>query len=98
MRAEVAPWIGLLAGPTLFLTNMEANFVAVPWVCATGNYWLLHLFHAATLTLILSVAAVARAVIARDRFLGELGVLSSVFSTALLIAHWVPNFILGACQ
>ena len=87
-----------MAGPTLFLTNMEANFVAVPWVCATGNYWLLHTFHAVTLILMLSVFAIARNVGQRDRFLGELGSLSSAFSIALLVAHWIPNFILGACQ
>jgi hypothetical protein len=98
MRTAVSPWIGLLAGPTLFLTNMEANFIAVPWVCATGNYWVLHFLHAVALLLILGVLGMAWLAIAKQWFLGTLGVMSAAFSLTLLVAHWIPNFILGACQ
>ena len=62
MRSPAAPWIALLAGPVVFLINLQANFTAVPWVCATGNYWLLHAIHAVALTLVIWAGLVAHRV------------------------------------
>ena len=113
MRSSAAPWIALLAGPIVFLVNLQANFTAVPWVCATGNYWLLHTIHTIGLALILGAGLVAHRVWqtsgggassegadvkSREHFLGLLGVMGAALSVALLLAQWYPEFVLGACQ
>ena len=113
MKSPAAPWIALLAGPIVFLINLQANFTAVPWVCATGNYWLLHAIHTVALILVISAGIVAHGVWqrsgggvsseaadieSRDHFIGLLGVMSATFSVALIVAQWYPEFVLGACQ
>ena len=113
MRSPAAPWIALLAGPIVFLMNLQANFTAVPWVCATGNYWVLHAIHAFALALVLWAGLVAHRgwqasgggvssegadIKSRDHFVGLLGVMSAALSVALIVAQWYPEFVLGACQ
>lgn len=113
MKSPAAPWIALLAGPIVFLMNLQANFTAVPWVCATGNYWLLHAIHAFTLLLVIAAGLIAHTIWqasgggvssegadtrSREHFLGLLGVMSAAFSILLIAAQWYPEFVLGACQ
>jgi hypothetical protein len=107
------PWLGLLVGPSVFLINLQANLTMVSWVCATHNYWAIHLSH------VISVAVVAwsgllahRAYLRvgrgvpgeagdandRERFVAVGGLLVAAFSIVSLTAHWIPNFILSACQ
>ena len=113
MKSPSVPWIALLAGPSLALANQLANFVAVPWVCATGNYWLLHAFHVIAIALAVWAGSISHRlwqirgggasseagdIESRDHFLGFIGVMTAAFSVALLLAMWYPNFVLGACQ
>ncbi len=113
MKSPVAPWIALITGPLLCLINQLINFVAVPWVCATQNYWLLHLTHALAFGLVVwagflshrvwrdtggGVSSEGPEVKARDHFLGLIAIMTSAFSAALVLAMWLPNFMLGACQ
>jgi hypothetical protein len=113
MKPDVWPWISLFTGPTAFLLNLQANFTMAPWVCATGNYWALHVAH------VIAFGAVAWAawhvhgvwqdagggasdesaeVRSRDHFIGLLALMINVFSAGLIVAQWVPDFIMGACQ
>lgn len=107
------PWLGLLTGPIIFLINLQANFTMVSWVCATHNYWAFHLAHAMSIALVswsilLSWRAYARTgqgvpgeegdAADRERFVSVMGLIVGSFSILSLIAHWIPNFLLGACQ
>jgi len=109
----VEPWFGLLAGPSVFLLNLQANFTMVPWVCATHNYWPIHLAHVIALAVVawsglLAWRAYERAgkgvpgeegtSADRERFLSVMGCIIASFSLLSLVAHWIPNFILSACQ
>jgi hypothetical protein len=109
----MALWLGLIVAPLLFLVNMEVNFALVPWVCGSGEKWIIHLAHAAALALILmcgipayrvwqsegrEVKAEGPDIPSRDRFLAVLSMAMSGYIGTALVAHWIPSFILGACQ
>jgi hypothetical protein len=113
MKPDAWPWIALFTGPTAFLLNLQANFTMAPWVCATGNYWAPHVAHLVAFSAILWAAWHVHGVWqdagggpsdessdvrARDHFLGLLALMVNVFSAGLILAQWVPDFILGACQ
>jgi hypothetical protein len=113
MKPDARPWVSLLTGPLMFLLNLQANFTMAPWVCATGNYWALHLVHAIALSFVIwagwhvhglwqqhggGTSDESSEVKSRDHFLGLLGLMINVFSGTLIIAQWVPNFLIGACQ
>jgi len=107
------PWLGLVTGPLVFLINLQVNLTMVSWVCATHNYWPIHLAHIVSIAVVawtglLSYRAYLRtgdgvpseggSARDRERFLSVSGMLISSFSILSLIAHWIPNFILSACQ
>ena len=107
------PWLGLLTGPSVFLINLQANFTMVSWICATHNYWAIHLAHVLSLAIVSASGVLAhRAYLRvgrgvpgeagdandRERFIAVAGMLVASFSIVSLIAHWIPNFILSACQ
>ena len=107
------PWVGLLAGPLVFLINLQVNFSIVSWVCSTRNYLPIHFAHVVSILIVawaglLSHRAYVRAgrgvpgeagdINDRERFISMAGMLLSLFSIVSLIAHWMPNVILGPCQ
>ena len=102
MPVQATTWLGLVVSPLLFLTNMQISFMLVPWVCGNGHQWVIHLVHAATLTLIVFCSVAARSGM-RDSSQGQhfVAVLSfsmTAFVGVALLAHWIPNFLLGACE
>ena len=112
-KVMIEPWFGFLTGPVVFLTNMQLNFMLVPWVCGSGQLWTIHLAHFVSGLLIAASGwmsfrvwkRVGRGIPGeeghghdRDRFLCVMGMYLSAFSLLLLIAHWIPNFLLGPCQ
>lgn len=113
MRSPVAPWIALTTGPLVCLVNQWLNFVFVPWVCGTSNYWVLHTTHLIALALIVWSGVLAHRVWqrtgggassegpevkSRDHFLGLVAMMTSALSATLVLGMWLPNFLLGACQ
>jgi hypothetical protein len=52
-------WVGLLLGPILALTQLEANYALVRWACGRGQDWPLHLVSALALTLTIGAALLA---------------------------------------
>ena len=54
VRRTAALWVGLLAGPVVWFTLLEANYVMSYVACETRHTWFLHV---ATLVSILAVAA-----------------------------------------
>ena len=102
MSAEAKPWLGLIGAPLLFLTNMQVNLMLTPWVCGNGHFWLIHLAHLITLALIAFLGVPAwtssRRTSGGQHFIALLSISMSAFAGVALAAHWLPNFLLGACE
>jgi hypothetical protein len=102
MFAQTKPWLGFIAAPLLFLCNMQVSFMLVPWVCSNGHAWLIHLSHVTTLGLIALCCLPAWSGTRQDaggqHFLESLSLAMSALVAVALIAHWIPNSLVGACQ
>jgi hypothetical protein len=102
MYSEAKPWIGLIGAPLLFLSNMQASLMLGPWVCGNGHFWLIHLAHVTTLVLIAVTGVPAwnslRHTSGGQQFVALLSVTMTAFTGVALLAHWLPNFVLGACE
>src|SRR5262245_35819229 len=99
-------WIGLFAGPSAFLLELQINYMLVPWACSTGNHSVLQLVVIAALALAVvgGIAAFrARRLYAGEpalsyaRFMAGLGSMLSALSFLLIVAQGVPAFILNPC-
>jgi uncharacterized membrane protein YhaH (DUF805 family) len=101
-------WIGMLAPPLLALTNLELSYALTPWACRTGDRVLMNIVTAILLVAVVlpGIALVRRlhhdwledTVISRPGFMAMLGVLESALFTGVIIAQWMPNLYLSACQ
>jgi hypothetical protein len=106
-------WSGVLAAPVAFLLNLEINYALVPWACATGKTFTIHIASAATLILAcvgwwlawqswrsfnLAWPDGAQGVAPRARFLAAWGFLMSALFALVIIAQIIPTFMLGPCQ
>ncbi len=109
----VSLWAGILAGPVAWLLQMQTGYALVPWACATGHVFVLHL-----VTLGGLLIAAAGALIGwrewqragrewpkgkggpqtRRRFMAVLGLLTSVLFFFVIVAQGIPSFILNPCQ
>jgi hypothetical protein len=108
-----ALWVGLLLAPIAFLINLEAAYALVPTACSSRNGLPVHLVHLACLTLTIVGGVTAwgswRAAgatwpaeeggrLARSRFMAGIGVLLSGLFALVIVAMWIPSFILDPCQ
>jgi hypothetical protein len=106
-------WAGILAGPLAALTQLQANYALVLWVCGTGQAWSLHAVSLAALLVaagagLLSWRSWQRAgaewedggagVLPRSRFMAAVGMFVSAHSAIVVIAQWVAVFVYSACQ
>ena len=109
----LALWTGILAGPVAWLLQMQTSYALVPWACATGHVFVLHLVTLAGLL----IAAAGAWLAWRDwrrfgkewpkgkggpqmrrRFMAVLGLLTSVMFFLVILAQGIPSFILNPCQ
>jgi hypothetical protein len=110
-RDAVLLWTGILAGPFLWFLQQQLCFVLVPWVCDHGGVIWLHTVTLACFvgTVVAGLLAAgywrregrrvdATAGQQRVRFMGTLGVFSSLFFVSVIIAQGIPNFLLDPCQ
>jgi hypothetical protein len=103
----------MLVGPLAFLLNLELSYVLVPWVCATGRHFLLHMVPLGALLLTVSAGVSAwrnwrragragsdstAGVMPRSRFMAGAGLLTSGLFVLVLVAQWLPNVMLIPCQ
>jgi hypothetical protein len=101
-------WYGILGPPLLTLLNLEVSYALTPVACRAGSTLALHLSTAILLALVImaGVGAAMRlrknwledTVLSRPGFMAMLGVLESALFTVLIIAQWLPNAYLSACQ
>lgn len=112
-RSIRALWIGLLVAPTAFLLNLEVAYALVPTACSSQNHLLTHIVHLVCLLLALFGGVTAwrcwkatgeiwpgsdGGPIARSRFMAGLGWLTSALFALVILAQWIPSFVLDPCQ
>jgi hypothetical protein len=108
-----AQMLGVLLAPTAVLAGQQLAYQYVPHDCQVGSSLLGHLIHGGTLVACLAGAFIARsewqrhgsewpedegAPVGRSRLLGAVGVFISLLSALVVLAQWVPRFILSPCQ
>jgi hypothetical protein len=106
-------WVGLLLAPAAFLLNLELAYAVVPTACSAHNRLLVHLVHLACLILAVAGLLVAWSSwrstgetwpgeqgdrLARSRFMSGLGLLLSALFVLVIMAQWIPSFVLNPCQ
>jgi hypothetical protein len=112
-RSNVAQWFGFLGGPIAMLGNLQAQYALVPWACSNGHSLAMHVPPVLSL-LLAGAAAVAAlhewraggggtpgaesGIMARARFLGALGVATSVFFALIIVAMWTADAFLNTCD
>jgi hypothetical protein len=106
-------WLCVLAGPLAALTQLQANYALVLWVCGSAQAWALHAV--SLLALLACVAAGALAwrnwrragalwedggagALPRSRFMSVVGMLVSAHSALVVVAQWVAVFVYSPCQ
>ncbi len=103
-------WTGIMAGPFLWFLQQQLCFVLVPGVCGHGGVIWLHTVTLVCLAGTVVAGLVASRYWRREsrrpdptagqqrvRFMSALGILSSLFFAALIIAQGIPNFLLDPC-
>lgn len=110
--SNFALWFGMLGGATAWLIHLQAAFVLVPWYCARHQTWPLHLLTIALLgfTFVAGVVSVSEwrrspraheyleARADRARFMAVLGALLSALFFLVILAQWIPVFVIDPCQ
>ena len=106
-------WTGLLLAPIAFLINLEVAYALVPTACSSHNELLVHLTHLVCLLLTLYGLLTARRAwrltgntwpgeegdpLARSRFMAGTGMLVSAMFVLVIVAQWIPSFVLDPCQ
>ena len=112
-REIAALWTGLILPPAAFLLNLEVAYALVPVACSSGATLPVHLVHLGCLILALVGGVFAwrcwRATgstwpgeeggrLARSRFMAGLGLLVSALFALVIVAQWIPSFLLSPCQ
>lgn len=110
-RGLLSLWAGLLAGPAAFLLNLQIAYVLAALSCDEARIWL-HVTALGTLALALAGGALAwrdwrstgagaagdgEGAIPRSRFMSVLGMMMGVLFALIIVAQWIPMFIIP-CQ
>ena len=108
-----ALWTGLLLPPAAFLLNLEVAYALVPTACSSRNPLLVHLVHIACLALAVVGSITALRTwresgatwpggqggrVGRTQFMSGVGLLLGVLFTLVILAQWIPSFMLSPCQ
>jgi hypothetical protein len=108
-----ALWTGLLLPPAAFLLNLEVAYALVPTACNSRNPLLVHLVHLVCLALAAFGGLTALRYwrrsgatwpggeggpVGRTRFMSGLGVLLGLLFGLVILAQWIPSFMLNPCQ
>jgi len=106
-------WAGLLLAPTAALLVVTAGYALVGPACAGGTLLPLHLVHLGGLLLALAAAGAAGLAWREAgpgwpgdepgrsgalRFLAATGALVSLLFALVMVALWLPVFVLSPCQ
>ena len=108
-----ALWTGVLLAPLAWLANLELAYLLVHPSCSRDATLPVHAVHAVCLLLALAGGLTAWRTwrtaggrwpadeggpVARTRFLAGLGLAVSALFALVIVAQWIPSFVLDACQ
>lgn len=106
-------WFGILGPPVIWAIRIGTSYVLVPYVCAWGSIWVLHLVTLAGLAGAAGAGSVAwtqwrRAGggsevgaggrTTRTRFMGLIGMFSAAFFFLVMVAEGLANVFLDPCR
>ena len=100
-------WTGVLAGPIAWASDLGISYAIVKWTCGSQHTSVLHAVSAAALLAIAAGAVPAwrglslstgSASTDRIRFMAVLGLLSCALFALVVVATWIPSWVLNACQ
>ena len=108
----LAAWIGILLAPAAWIVSFEIKYAAVPYACQSHSTLVLHSVSAVAMIIATAGLLAARRAwaatgkaavteesdpIHRDSFLGMFGLLFSANVLLLMLAQWIPVFLLDPC-
>jgi hypothetical protein len=103
----MATWAALILAPLFALADQGVAYALAPWSCAHQDTVAGHAVHA--LFLVATLATLAGALRARHapnhasngthrhEFLALVGVLTAALCAAVIVAMWVPQWVLSPC-
>ena len=106
-------WTGLLLPPLAVLANLEVGYAFVTRSCDRGDQLPIHLTHLACLLLSLGGTwaawrvwqaegrewpGAAGGAVGRTRFMAGMGILTGAMFILVIVAQWIPGFLLSPCQ
>lgn len=107
-------WTGLLLAPLSFLLSLALAYSLVPRSCLRNDTLLVHAAQLLCSLLAIAGWVVAWRLwreagpewpngeqdgsVGRTRFMAGLGFIVSAFFTLVLLAQWIPGFVLSPCQ
>jgi hypothetical protein len=92
----VRTWPALLLAPSLALADQGVAYAMVGWSCASQNQGVGHLVHAAFLLAILATLIPMRHN-SRAAFFTQTAFLVGALSAAVVVAMWIPQWVLSPC-
>lgn len=102
-------WLALLAAPAFALSDQSIAYALTGWACASQHIAPMHGVHFGFAALSLAATILAAALwretavepksaeIARRHFLAGLAMALGAFSTLVILAMWIPNWMLSPC-
>jgi hypothetical protein len=102
-------WFALLAAPILALADQTVSYAAAGWTCANQATWIAHAVHGAFFAACVAGAlaawplwratqpAPAEEAIAGRHFLAGIAMACAVLSALVILAMWLPNWMLSPC-
>lgn len=112
-RRNLLLWISVLGGPLIWLSSFEVRFALVPWACTFTNKAGLFTVFVVALLLCLVCAGIGYSqwrelgehgpsseggTVPRSNFMAIGGIVLSAGCAMIVIAQFIPELILGACQ
>jgi hypothetical protein len=109
-KSDFSLWVGLLGAPTIWLINLQTNYLLVLYVCKGGPHSAL--FISALIWLGLAAGIIVLSLInfksipeAPDddvvlharKFLAKVSIFVSILFFLIILAQAIPNFILDPC-
>jgi hypothetical protein len=108
----LAQWFGVLGAPLAWVADHSISYAITQHACSTGQFFQLKIVSVVMLAIAVLAVLVAwrnrvhasgtdssdaASAFGRTNFMGMLGLLMSLFFTAVIIANAVPRFILTPC-
>jgi hypothetical protein len=103
-------WFALLAAPILALADQSVSYATVGWACAHQHAFAVHAVHVVFLAATAAGTAAAwqlwretsptnatHEAFARRHFLAGLATASGALSAVVIVAMWVPTWVLAPC-